>query len=150
MIVRHFVAVLVYSSLIFLIVFNGCHQKQERITVSKPAPIELVRAFKIHREWDSLYVYNDGHTVTTVNELDSIRYFLVGYRWSPVAGEGEYYGRIVLGIKGGFLNENDLIKRIEQYWHKTNYAKKPDLKGSPVIQTIFEFKDSTDYNTFVK
>jgi hypothetical protein len=124
--------------LISLIVVNGCHHQHT----------EKYDAYSLNPNFhDSIIVANEKPKIVKP-AIDSNRYFLVSYRYTPLDESGERYGRIVEVIKGGFVNEADLIKRIKQFWHITGYIK--GSKGIPVISTIFEFKDSTDYQNFVK
>lgn len=147
---------LIYFSAIILTLIAGIIggkvgglNNKNNIESSKGAEVTLIRAFKNTGNWDSVYLYSDGHLNIVEKPIDSTRYFLVSYRWNPPNSNAEYYGRIVEAVKGGgFVNETELIKRISDFWPKNNLSK--GNKDVPIIENIFEFRDSMDFKTFRK
>lgn len=97
---------------------------------TKPIGVTLIRAFKNVGNWDSVYLYSDGHLNIVQN--GSLRYFSITYEVDGLNRIGQIYFDA-----SGFPSFKEIRRRINE-------------KKKIIILNIYEFRDKTDYDSFIE
>ena len=126
--------------LLVLIILNQLSSCSE----STKDKIYLVRGLQNNKNWDSLWLYSDGHLVIKPNQsIDSdLRYFLINYECKLLNGSDFSHGCMTLEChKFPAKKEIDSIISKDLLYKKKYYH--PFL-----ITNIYEFKNEEDYKLY--
>lgn len=129
-----------YLTLCFLFIL-GCKEtpKLKPVAINKP---ELIRAFRNSGNWDSVYLYSDGHLVIIQNPPED-RFFMVSYHIESNDSKETINGSL-------YIEFNKFPSKIEidSLIFKNNQEKRKDYQGISIV-SLFEFKDRDDYSQFL-
>lgn len=129
-----------YLTLCFLFIL-GCKEtpKLKPVAINKP---ELIRAFRNSGNWDSVYLYSDGH-LAIVDKSTQERYFLISYQTERKDCGSTIHGSVYLVVNGfPSKNEIDSVAFTESTQKRSEYQ-------SIIIMSVFEFRDQYDYIQFM-
>jgi len=119
------------------IVVMGCTQKEK-------APY-LIRGVQVLGNWDSVYLYSDGHlNIIGKDPLPTKRYFLISYKFrlkysDPIGGDGNTWFSA-----DAFPNKANIDSIVFAGLDHEKSCYQPIL-----VNSIYEFKNEEDFNSYV-
>jgi hypothetical protein len=121
--------------------FFSCKPKTDSV---KSKPVELVREFKNTGNWDSVYLYTDGHLVI-IQKKDTVksqRFFLISYQYALKEFTGTFNGDV------WFSSDNFPSKKEIDSLVYDGLPNKKSCYQPILISSIFEFKNEDDFLRF--